>query len=73
MDATIVATAGVQVEPGNSSVEQLFARFRVAQQLFFVRATLADLRATRAGNASLLQHYEREHARLTRELGALQA
>lgn len=72
MDATSVATAGVQVEPGDPFA-RVFARFRLAQQLWFVQATLADLRATPAGKAALLQHYEREHTRLSRELGALQA
>jgi len=72
MDATTVATVGVQVAPAHS-IEQLFARFRTAQQLWFVKATLADLHATRAGKGALVEHYQREQVRLTRELEVLQA
>lgn len=70
MDATTVATAGVQA--GDSDpIERAIARFTAAHKLFFVKRTLDELRATPAVDMSLVRHYERERLRLTRELDLL--
>jgi hypothetical protein len=73
MDATTVATAGVQVEPGIDPIERVFARLRTAQQLWFISAALDDLRAAPRVDVAKVNHYERERIRLSRELEVLQA
>lgn len=71
MEATPVATA--EVQPSDTLCVRLFARFRLAQQLWFVSSTLTELEATPAVDARLLQHYRREFARLERELAVSEA
>lgn len=69
MDATGVARAEVQPAPGETTIVRAIARFTAAHKLFFVSAVLQELRQAPLVNPATLEHFEREHARLSRELG----
>lgn len=66
-EASGLAQAGVQ--PDEAELVRVCARFAAAHKLFYVAGTLKELRATPLVNVQILAHYEREHARLARELG----